>query len=62
MRLIVHSLISFCVKKAYRYDKCKAMLVAQNASLTYVYATGLMVHKRDKWLKRVSWLLKRIDR
>jgi hypothetical protein len=54
IQYIIHNLIIFCSRKAREYDETKIMLSKQGGNLDYIYAIGLMVHSRDKWLKKVK--------
>jgi hypothetical protein len=52
---VVHLIISFCSKRALRYDQCLNMY-SNLEGIDYIYSSGLMIHKRDKWLNIVKWL------
>jgi len=55
---VIHILIIYCSKQAYKYDKMSDMLVKQDMEFRLFYAVGTMIINRDKWLKRIFWLQK----
>jgi hypothetical protein len=55
MRLKIRQLIMlYCIKKAYKYEEMRKMLLAEEH--TPIYALGLTIITKEKWMKRISKL------
>lgn len=57
----IHVIIIFCSNRALKYQQILDMF-EKIEGIDYIYSSGLMIHKRNKWLKIAKWLQKIIKR
>lgn len=60
-RWIVLRLIDICCKNALKYDLRTDMLLKCDG-IDLLYAIGSNVVQRDKWIRRIKWLLNWINK
>ncbi|MFW6219988.1 MAG: hypothetical protein ACOC33_04035 [bacterium] len=55
MRLKIRQILMlYCVKRAYKYEEIRKMLLAEEN--TPIYALGLIIITKEKWMKRIAKL------